>query len=112
MAKKLSKKRTTRLIDTTSNIYSRVCSELGFSTEKLLIKLHNESITPEQFQESKEKIDTLYCKYVCELEDEMLQDFLDAHVSGQIRRAQRTLDRIQKELLERVVNEDSQGDSN
>ena len=107
MAKKLSKKRTTHLIDITSNVYSKVCKELDTSVEKLRQQVWDDIITTDQWLERKEEIDTLYCKYVCELETKLLEDFLEAHVSGQIRRAQRTLDLVQKELLERVLNEDN-----
>jgi hypothetical protein len=111
MARKLSKKRTTHLIDTTSKIYSNVCEELGFSIEKLQIMISQKLITLEAAQEEKEKIDIIYCERICKLDTKLLEDFLNAHVTGQIRRASRTMDMVQKELLERVMNEDNKSNS-
>jgi hypothetical protein len=108
MAKKQKKKKskgTTLLI--TNKIYSRVCSELDTSVEKIREDEWMEMITPEEAQEAKEKLDTLYLKYICELDSDTLADVLDDFAGGTIKRAQRTIDIIQKELLERVMNEDN-----
>jgi hypothetical protein len=88
-----------------------VCSEIGTSIEKLYLRVALGTITLEDAQELKEKIDTLYCERICELETELLEDFLEAHTTDQIRRAPRTMDMVQKELLERVMNEDNKSNS-
>lgn len=113
MVKKLNKKRTTKLISATSGIYSKVCDEMGVSIEKLsrqlFLKEDANGISVEEAGEIKEKIDTLYCKYLCELDTEILEDLVAAHATKQINRAPRTLDIVQKELLERSLNETEEG---
>ena len=114
--KKLSEKKKQKLIDITSKIYSRVCKEIGWSREGLMMQqmllTEDRTISDEKVQEIREEIDRLYCKYLCECDSDLLEDLITGHLFGQIRRAQRTLDIVQKELLERVLNEDNKGDSN
>ena len=114
MAKKLDKKRLNKLISSTSKIYSKACAEVGFSIEKLLIQRtyapKDGGITDSQYREAREKLDTLYCKYLCELDTETLEDLLVAHVKCQVIRAPRTLDIVEKELLERTISEDEKRD--
>lgn len=113
MQKKLSKKKTTKLLTTTSRIYSKVCSEVGTSLEKLsrqlMFREDANGVSVEEAHEMREKIDSLYCKYLCELDTEVLEDIVSAHVTKQVNRAPRTLDIIQKELLERSLNETEKG---
>jgi hypothetical protein len=103
--------RRTLLIDTTSNIYSRVCKEIGYSVERLMIDRSNGFLTEEQYNDKKIALDDLYCKYLCELDTIILEDLLVGHVNGDVKRAARTIDIVQKELLERAINEDA-GKSN
>lgn len=101
----LNKLRRTAMISATSECYSKVCQELGYSVEKLLIEHSNERITNDEFTEKKQALDDLYCKYLCELDTITLEDVLVGHVNGDVKRKARTLDMIQKELLERAMNE-------
>jgi hypothetical protein len=105
MAKK--SKKTTLLI--TNKIYSKVCGELGTSVEKIRENEFNGYITPEEAQEAREKLDSLYLKYICELDTETLSKILEDFAGVTIKRAKRTIDIVQKELLERVINEDKEG---
>jgi DNA polymerase/3'-5' exonuclease PolX len=114
--KKLSIKRTKQLISATSKVYSRVCKEVGWSREALMMEQltvyeqRTKGMTDERIAEIKEQIDVLYCKYLSQLDMQTLEDLLVAHRAGQIRRAARTLDIVEKELLERVLNEDKERD--
>jgi hypothetical protein len=101
----LSKLRKRLMIDTTSKCYSRVCDEIGYSIEKLMIEHSNGRITSDEFAEKKKALDDLYLKYLCELDTILIEDILVGHVNGDIKRAPRTLDMLQKELLERAMNE-------
>lgn len=111
MAKKLSESRKKEVVAATSRLYSATCEEVGWSREKLMIddyaEPHERKLTVEARRELKEKIDSIYCDKIIQLPTDILEDILTAHKCGQIRRAPRTLDMIQKELLERAMNEES-----
>lgn len=110
--KKLSKYRFQLLVDVTGLCYRDACKELGYNTERLLIELSNHKITDSQFREKKDALDELYCRKICKLDIKILDDLITAHVEGSIKRAPRTLDMVQKELLERALNEDTETNDN
>lgn len=96
-----------RVAKITGEIYRKTCNELSYNNERMLILLSNECITEEEYRQKKEAIDTLYCEKICELGTDVLNDILVLHHKGLIKRAPKTLDLIQKELLERTLNEDN-----
>ena len=109
--KKIQKDKFKKLAQITGEIYRRACEELGYKTHTLLILLNDSEITSDEFQEKKQELDSLYCKYLCELDSEILELVLISHSEGVIMRAPRTLDLVQKELLERAMNEDNKNDN-
>ena len=105
--KPLSQEKYNRLTKLTGALYKATCKELKYNAEVLLMLRFQGLIDDDEYNEKKTKIDDLYCEKLCKLDTETLQDIITCHVEGSIKRTPRTLDVIQKELLERTLNEDN-----
>ena len=87
----------------TARVYSEVCTKMDYSVENLRIEVLNDDITLEEFNDKKEALDVEYCKHIVKLSSSCLEDIIKIHKSGQLLRAQKTIDAIMTELLEREL---------
>jgi hypothetical protein len=92
-----------RVKEITNKVYQDVTAKLGYSNTYIRIALIDDRMSEEEYREKTETIDTEYCKAITKLSSSTLEDIIKVHKSGQLKRAQRTLDAIITELLEREL---------
>lgn len=104
--KKLSKKRLNDLWSTTSDCYSEACKEIGFNNFDLRDWYADDLITEEELALKAEQLDELYRKKICNLPSDVIEDVILANTKGLQRRAQKTIDNLISELLERQLKDE------
>ena len=89
----------------TNDCYERATKIVGYNTVDLRRMLLIDNISQSDIDHKFEVLDAVYRKLLCDLPTEVLDNVVAAFKSGQQNRAQKTIDTITSELLERELNE-------
>lgn len=89
----------------TSGIFRQVVVDLGYSHSDIKRMFFEHKITEQEMFEMQENIDKVYCEKVVKLSTHCLELIIYAHKERIMGRAQRTIDAITTELLERELHE-------
>lgn len=92
-----------RIWTATNNCYSKACRKVGYSNSDLKMALFDDNINTEEYIYRAEKLDTVYREMLCKLPTSILDGVIKANAAGQQHRAQKTIDTIANELLEREL---------
>ena len=92
----------------TGYVYKRTCKIVGYSSQELRMAVFNGQMSLRKCTEQKEVLDKEYVEQICRLSTSVLNEILQIHETGQLKRAPRTLDAIANELLERELHENKE----
>lgn len=106
----LKVKQLKQAMSLTTDAYEKACEKIGFSNFGSRCAFLDDVITREEYEHRVEGLDEVYREILCKLPSDVLQNIVTANKTKQQRRAQKTIDTIVIELLEReIYHEEERG---
>ena len=95
----------------TQDAYEQACGQVGYTVKDVKVQHILGKMSSEDYNDKLEKLDQVYRGLICNFPTDMLIAILESHERKQngqdgVSRAQKTLDSIHTELLERELNEE------
>jgi cytochrome c-type biogenesis protein CcmH/NrfG len=99
----LSEDQLKKIWNASQKCYEIACKVMGYSNTDSLHLMMEGKITEDELVDRRDRLDEVYREELRKLPTDILQGMLDAVQAGQQKRAQKTIDTVITELLEREL---------